>query len=325
MLQVICITPVKNESWVIDNFLSKAIVWADRVIVADQQSSDQTSMTLKKYTNKVTAITNKSKLLDEFHRRNILLREARKVSPRKKMILAIDADEMLSVKKIEKKLLRKLDKLKPGTMITMDWVNIHPDLKHCWVIERKIFGFIDDGYSMSDPGKIHTERVPTNNSNNIFHIRSIKVIHLQYIDWMRMQAKHRWYMLWEMINNPGKSIINIYRQYNHMYSINPRNIYPISKFFTMNKLRLELENLRAKSQSIEYWWNRETENLLSKHNVDNFALIDENYRKRIAQHSLVKYYAYKLLSNYLRITQRYHEFIGIKYFDELLSDHIKLI
>ena len=44
----ICVTPVRNEAWIIDRFLAAAKTWADHVIVADQQSSDGTLEQLAK-------------------------------------------------------------------------------------------------------------------------------------------------------------------------------------------------------------------------------------------------------------------------------------
>ncbi len=37
---LICLTPIKNEAWILDRFLKCASLWADYIIIADQQSTD---------------------------------------------------------------------------------------------------------------------------------------------------------------------------------------------------------------------------------------------------------------------------------------------
>ena len=41
--KVICMTPVKNEEWIMERFLAAASLWADCIIVADQHSQDRTA------------------------------------------------------------------------------------------------------------------------------------------------------------------------------------------------------------------------------------------------------------------------------------------
>ena len=33
---VVCLTPVKNEAWILDRFLKCAGLWAEHIIIADQ-------------------------------------------------------------------------------------------------------------------------------------------------------------------------------------------------------------------------------------------------------------------------------------------------
>jgi len=42
-LHRICITPVRNEAWIIERFLAAARTWATTVVIADQGSSDGTA------------------------------------------------------------------------------------------------------------------------------------------------------------------------------------------------------------------------------------------------------------------------------------------
>lgn len=38
--QIIVVTPIKNEDWILDRFLSTTSLWADNIIIADQCSTD---------------------------------------------------------------------------------------------------------------------------------------------------------------------------------------------------------------------------------------------------------------------------------------------
>ena len=38
--KLIVITPVKNESWILEKFLTFTSLWADYIIIADQNSTD---------------------------------------------------------------------------------------------------------------------------------------------------------------------------------------------------------------------------------------------------------------------------------------------
>ena len=46
---VICVTPARNEAWILERFLRAAELWADHVIVADQQSTDRTVAIARKF------------------------------------------------------------------------------------------------------------------------------------------------------------------------------------------------------------------------------------------------------------------------------------
>ena len=62
--KLICLTPVRNESWIIKPFLAASKMWADHVIVADQGSTDGT-LELSQSTRDVETIINAAKTYDE--------------------------------------------------------------------------------------------------------------------------------------------------------------------------------------------------------------------------------------------------------------------
>jgi len=82
---IICLTPVKNESWILEKFLKCASLWADHIIVADQNSQDNSREIAAKFP-KVHIINNPSQF-HEGERQALLLREARKIEGPKLLML----------------------------------------------------------------------------------------------------------------------------------------------------------------------------------------------------------------------------------------------
>jgi hypothetical protein len=91
---LICLTPIKDEAWILERFLKCASVWADHIIIADQGSKDESKEIACRFP-KVTLVENNSKTYNERERQELLIREARKISgPR--ILMTLDADEFLT-------------------------------------------------------------------------------------------------------------------------------------------------------------------------------------------------------------------------------------
>ena len=74
--QIICLTPVKNEAWILERFLECASLWADQIIIADQ-GSDDGSREIARSFNKVQLIENSAKVFNEPERQKLLIEAAR--------------------------------------------------------------------------------------------------------------------------------------------------------------------------------------------------------------------------------------------------------
>lgn len=269
---IICLTPVKNEAWILDRFLQCASTWADHIIIADQQSDDGSREIAKKY-SKVTLIDNVSLTYNELERQKVLIAEARKISgPR--LIIALDADEFLTSEGLEHAEWKTVLESQPGTIIQLRWINLLPDMRLCWIPEEdKIFGFMDDNISEHVGKVIHSSRVPIPERASVLSLRKIKVLHYQYTDWQRMQSKHRWYQMWEIINVPNKSSISIYRQYHHMYSSIARELLPVETDWFRNYTNDHID-MTSVSQPTPYWWDEDVIRLLEKHHPRHFRKLD---------------------------------------------------
>src|SRR3989304_9881587 len=112
--KIICLTPVKNEAWILDNFIKCASLWADHIIIADQDSTDDSRKIANKYSN-VKLINNPYKgEYNEREVRQVLIEEARKLKgPR--VLISLDADEVLSPDFMNSGEWQKVIFSKPGT------------------------------------------------------------------------------------------------------------------------------------------------------------------------------------------------------------------
>jgi glycosyltransferase involved in cell wall biosynthesis len=265
--KIICLTPVKNESWILDRFLRCTSLWADHIIIADQGSTDNSREIVGRYP-KVTLVENPSREFSEASRQQLLLEVARTIEgPR--LLIALDADEMLTSNFLISNEWARVLQLTAGTVIKFQWVNVLPNMKSYW--SPDIFfawGFADDGSKFIGE-KIHSVRVPVPAGAPVFQLNNIKVLHYQYTDWNRMKSKHRWYQCWERVHNPLRHTIDLYRQYHHMYAVPQAEIHPLPPewFRGYEELGIDMTNI---TKEHFYWWDMEVLKFLDVYGTGMF-------------------------------------------------------
>lgn len=320
--KIICLTPVKNEEWILRNFLRATSLWADKIVVVFQKSDDNSEKICKEF-SKVVFVRNDSDKYDEFARQNILINESRKIFPDDKHILiALDADEFLTMPPSFELEIKKIVKLKVGTNIIFNWNNVKSFGKEYWEGGSKMpFGFVDDG--RVHQGKIiHSNRVPINSNIKCFECKEIQVLHYQYANWDRMRSKHRWYQAWEAVNHPERSYIDIFRQYNHMYGVNTNNIKTIPEewFHVYSKNHIDINEFAIKETV--YWWDKEVIGLIKKYSKRKFSKIyiwDFDWTKFGPEFSDPRSVAEKLIHIYLFWSQKYLKTILVKIMDKIIK------
>jgi len=279
---VICITPVRNERWILDKFLRAASVWADHIVIADQNSDDGSQAIARRF-DKVRLVENPDRTYDEATRREILLAEARKF-PGPRLIFGLDADELLSADLLDSPEWATVLGAPPGTTIWLQWVNLFAAFGHCHVFQpHGAFAYMDDGRGI-DGRYIHSPRIPHNPDQPSLFLAHGKVLHYQYLDWERMKAKHRWYQCIERVKEPRKSATELYRQYHHM-DITWARKDPINPawFAGYERRSLDVTSLDIERHT---WFERETLKLLAEHGPEKFrrlAIWDVDW-PALAQH-----------------------------------------
>jgi hypothetical protein len=270
----VCITPVKNEAWVLDRFLAAAETWADTIIVLDQQSTDGSQDIVTSHP-KATLVENPADQYDEGLYRRLLLEAARRLVPGPRILISLDADEALTADATDQREWSTLLGAAPGTVIQMNWVNVLPDEPRAWIPPIPItFGLVDDDsdYEGWRP-RIHATRLPTRADAETLAFQNVKVLHLQYLDWERMRSKQRWYQAWERVNIPSRRPTQIYRRYHHMDAIRPSERRPLAPGWIDRYTERGIDLLAPLSRPV-YQWDQGVIDMVRDHGARRFRKID---------------------------------------------------
>ena len=114
--KIIVLTPVKNEDWILERFLTVCSIFADYIVIADQNSTDRS---LEIYSNfpKAVIIQNKSETFNEAERQLLLLNTARNMFGLGNILLALDADEILAANAMDSEDWQTMLNAEPGTIL----------------------------------------------------------------------------------------------------------------------------------------------------------------------------------------------------------------
>ena len=322
---IICLTPVKNEAWILDRFLKAASLWADYIIVADQYSTDGSKDICKKYA-KVIWIENNSVAFNEPGRQKLLIDAARKIEgPR--LLIALDADEMLSPN-FDSPEWGTMLYASPGTIFVFERANLNPDLVTMWVEKDLVFGYMDDGAEHTG-AIIHSMRFPISKKGDVFHLHSIKVLHFQYLETQRLRSKHAWYQCFERVQFPEKSNVKIFRIYNHYLNSVGRAVCEIPKeWFTLFvEQQVDITSVVVEQM---LWWDTQVLDYMNQYGIRYFARLNiwtigwpsiaekwdyDNPEKYKDPRNMFE----KLFCNWLIKTQGQHQHGWVKMLDKIIS------
>lgn len=105
---------------------------ADYIVIADQQSTDGSREVARRF-EKVVLVDNPHEAYDEGARQRLLIDSARQLPVSgKRILIALDADEMFSANWMESPEWQQLLAAPPGTVLYFRWANIGPDVACAW-------------------------------------------------------------------------------------------------------------------------------------------------------------------------------------------------
>ncbi|GAB3925904.1 glycosyltransferase family 2 protein [Mucilaginibacter myungsuensis] len=200
MEKIIVLTPVKNEDWILNEFLTATCKFADAIIIADQLSTD-TSRSICANFPKVTVIDNSSAEFSKAERQVLLIETARKLFPDdKRIIFCLDADEIIARDGIESGDWKIIKSVGPGTTIFFEKPDLLAGLTTCLRHQDNYTGlaYVDDGANWLT--KTHAARVPYNPINGtMLLVLNIKFMHFTCTRPNVRSAKFRYYSVIENI------------------------------------------------------------------------------------------------------------------------------
>ncbi|MGF1568336.1 MAG: glycosyltransferase family 2 protein [Nodosilinea sp.] len=267
---IICLTPVKNERWILDRFLRCASLWADYIIVADQNSDDGSREIALRH-EKVTLIENRSNNFNQGVQQKLLIDAAREI-PEPRILIALDADEMLTANVMNHPEWKTLLNAPPGTIGELQWVNILPNFKSYWWDSKCDFHypviFVDDGSDYIG-NMIHCSRIPEPSFASRIRLKSIKLLHYSYAEWKRNESKQRWYQCWEKINRPSQSSVRLCRSYNSALIFPSDEIFSLKQEWFTNYEEKDIDMTSVYQEGI-YWRDKQILQWMAEHGSAKF-------------------------------------------------------
>ena len=323
-----CLTPTRNEAWIAKRFLGAAKTWASHIVVVDQLSSDGTLQILSS-TPGVDVLINESPDYDESYRQKLLINRARTIAG-KRVLIALDADEALSANCQNSKEWEKICRAEPGTVLRFRWVNVLPGFKKAWIPPNLIAcGFVDDG-AEHDGNRIHSRRLPWPSGAPVIDLEEIVVLHFQYVAWDRVVSKQGWYQAWERLNHPGRSALDIFRQYHHMEgSWSPEEVHPVKPEWIERYSGNGIDFQSLVSEPVT-WWDKDVLQLLLTHGTKYFrriAIWNKDWNALADQLGVIgadladpRSISEKTAHRLLRATQKHRTSLGVRAFERMLRN-----
>ncbi len=272
---IICLTPVKNEEWILESFLKVTSLWADQIIVADQNSTDA-SLSICSRFPKVRVIRNETSDYSEQYRQKLLLQAARNISP-EAILIALDADEFLSANSLQSSEWESLQSLPKGTSIEFPRIDLDPGVLtyfyHTVDDGNMAFdcGYVDDGAEHRGTD-IHSTRVPHPAGAPVFRCQECVVLHYQFVSPNRVDSKHRWYMCYERLKYPEKTSVEIVKMYTWMKKREWTHRSAQQHWLGAYK-QLEI-NVTQFDDAGPFWWDWEVLRMFRQHGVKTFRDLD---------------------------------------------------
>jgi len=215
MTKIIVLTPVKNEDWILKQFLTITSFFADCIVVADQLSTDKSREICASFP-KVHLISNDNENFCEDERQVLLIDTARKLFPEdKRILIGLDADEIFAADCLhEQATWSRIKSLSPGTSIHFERTDIIRSNTQCIRGDEHHqyfpLGYVDDGIA-HQPDIIHSRRVPYNPAGETVYIEEIKILHFLYSRMKVRYAKTRFYSVLENVNRSSAIHIRRFR------------------------------------------------------------------------------------------------------------------
>jgi hypothetical protein len=190
---IVVLTPLKNDAWILRRFLEVTSVFADRILIADQGSTDGGLEICREF-GKVTVLDNSASDYDEASRQHLLIAAARELVPLPRLLLALDSDEILAANAMSTPGWQQMLSATPGTVLFFEKPNLYLSPANC---ERRPLdfpgGFVDDGVTPHTASRVHSPRIPMPAGAPHLVVGDVKILHYALVRPQAQKAKLRMY------------------------------------------------------------------------------------------------------------------------------------
>ena len=223
---IVVITPVRNEAWVLEAFLTSCSLWADHIIIADQHSDDGSREIAQRFP-KVRLIDNPNPEWVEYEVRTLLLQEAAAIEG-DKIIFGLDADEFLPEGYERTQGWQRIMGSKESEIFYFRWENCYGDFEHHenvagaeWAAHFGPEIDVVAEYRARGRNAVHCSRVPCvyEHQASYIPIEDLPIILLGNLYRARVRNKYDFYSVVNIDKQPlasKASPISLYREYTYI-------------------------------------------------------------------------------------------------------------
>ena len=281
----------RNEGHILPYTLPPLAQVCDHIIIADQNSTDDTRAIIKKCT-KATLIDNPPSPPDgNYHVQghNLLLDTARNFDGHN-LLMCIDADEITPPTVFSNIKERIATHYKKGTGFITDWVRLwKKSTRYClswhnhFHVPRHAKFFYDDRqcrYTLTC--WVHSGRVPPNLSQGIVLLRNVPILHCHWVFWQRALWQQAWYHIMEFKNAQfDKSHIQRINQFYHDPALHGQKVLTRS---LPQKLRQGYQAPPPFPKNAADWRKDEVWKMIEKHGIEIFEPLNIWYVPELKNH-----------------------------------------
>lgn len=272
-MSIVVLTPLKNDAWIMRRFLEVTTQFADRIIVADQGSTDGGIAICREF-DKVTLIDNSSSDYDEASRQMMLIAEARRLVPMPRLLMALDSDEIVAADAPQSDGWQRMLAASPGTAVYCEKPNLYLTPFNC---ERHaldfLAAFVDDGATEHQARRVHSVRLPAPAGGPRLVLDDVKILHYALVRPEAQIAKIRMYVALENLMHT-KSLYWRRRYYWSKKILLPQGPIeptPLAWFAGWEERGIDMTTIDDRQP---YWQDLATLDLLLQHGSRRFWLDD---------------------------------------------------
>lgn len=322
--QLIVITPVRNEAWVLEAFLTHCSSWADRIIIADQHSTDGSREIATRFP-KVTLIDNPDIEMNQAKARQKLFEEVDRITG-EKIVWAMDADEFLSFGFSNTAGWKEILESEPDSIFCFQWLYLEADFQHKdsrpfayteWVCHFSAETKLAELYAKIENRAVHETRVPCTKTTKYINIKDIQFVHLARINASRTKNKYDFYQVSTVDKlEHCPNAISIYRTYHYQ----PNTIALDCKMEITTADGRDITPLVRTSDHGQHYID-EMVTIFQREGFKKFrklAIWDNANLKAAGVNYRPPFYI-RLIHSYLRITQKHSHRPSVRAIDKLLK------